>query len=171
MNIEQVIMSEDNVIPLPRAAGKDVESVCSKLLVHHDEQIVLCERLEEVADELPALSDTQMCLSLARQIHPMIRAAHEYEEKTLFPLLMTTDKMDDTLKSTVERLRYEHWEDESFADEVADAMIRFVTDRASSNAETLAYMLRGFFEGLRRHIAFEREHIVPILCKVHKSCP
>jgi hypothetical protein len=26
-------------------------------------------------------------------------------------------------------------------------------------------MLRGFFEGLRRHIAFEREHIVPILCK------
>jgi hypothetical protein len=26
-------------------------------------------------------------------------------------------------------------------------------------------MLRGFFEGLRRHIAFEREHIVPLLCK------
>jgi hemerythrin-like domain-containing protein len=78
---------------------------------------------------------------------------------------MATANIDADLKATVERLRYEHWEDESFADEVADALIRFVTDRASSNAETLAYMLRGFFEGLRRHIAFEREHIVPILCR------
>ena len=81
------------------------------------------------------------------------------------PLLMSIENTDDALKSTVERLRYEHWEDESFSDEVADALIRFVTDKASSNAETLAYMLRGFFEGLRRHIAFERDHIVPLLCK------
>ena len=83
----------------------------------------------------------------------------------LFPLLMVSGDLEENLKATVERLRYEHWEDESFADEVADALIRFVTDKASSNAETLAYMLRGFFEGLRRHIAFEREHIVPLLCK------
>jgi hemerythrin-like domain-containing protein len=95
----------------------------------------------------------------------MIHEAHEYEEKTLFPMLMAMQNIDENLKTTVERLRYEHWEDESFADEVADAMIRFVTDKASSNAETLAYMLRGFFEGLRRHIAFEREHIVPLLCR------
>jgi len=168
MKAEQT-MSDNNVIPLPRMAANNVESVCRKLLVHHDEQMVLCQRLEEVADELPELPDTQLCLSLARQIHPMIREAHEYEEKTLFPLLMSIENIDDRLKSTVERLRYEHWEDESFADEVADGLIRFVTDKASSNAETLAYMLRGFFEGLRRHIAFEREHIVPLLCKFEQA--
>ena len=31
------------------------------------------------------------------------------------------------------------------------------------NFEALSYMLRGFFEGLRRHIAFEVEHLMPIL--------
>ena len=164
MKAEQIV-SDDNVVALPNAAAANIEFVCKKLLHHHDEQIVLCRKLEEIADELPELTDTQLCLSLARQIHPMIREAHEYEEKTLFPLLMSIENTDDALKSTVERLRYEHWEDESFSDEVADALIRFVTDKASSNAETLAYMLRGFFEGLRRHIAFERDHIVPLLCK------
>ncbi|MFZ2099031.1 MAG: hemerythrin domain-containing protein [Oricola sp.] len=162
-------VSPDNVIPLPGAAGADVKLVCAKLLANHDEQLVLCQKLEEVADELPELSDTQMCLHLAKSIHPMIHEAHEHEEKTLFPLLLSMDNVEDNLKATVERLRYEHWEDESFADEVSDAMIRFVTDKASSNAETLAYMLRGFFEGLRRHIAFEREHIVPLLCKYKAS--
>ena len=157
--------SEDNIIVLPKAVAANIKMVCSTMLTHHEEQIALCRKLEEIADELPEISDTQMCLRLARQIHPMIRSAHDYEEKTLFPMLMTIENTDGSLKSTVERLRYEHWEDESFADEVADALIRFVTDKASSNAETLAYMLRGFFEGLRRHIAFEREHIVPLLCK------
>lgn len=155
--------SGDNVVPLSRGSGANVQFVCKTLVAHHDEQIELCSRLEQIADQLPELSDTQLCLTLARRIHPMIREAHEYEEKTLFPLLMASGGVDDALRSTVERLRYEHWEDESYADEVADALIRFVTDKASSNAETLAYMLRGFFEGLRRHIAFEREHIVPLL--------
>jgi hemerythrin-like domain-containing protein len=156
----------DNVVPLHAMRGTpSTDTVCTRLLRHHDEQLAMCQRLEEVADELPEIADTQLCLSLAKKIHPMIREAHDYEEKTLFPLLMSVDAAKEGLGTTLERLRYEHWEDESFADEVADGLIRFVTDRASSNAETLAYMLRGFFEGLRRHIAFEREHIVPILCK------
>lgn len=162
-------MPDDNIIPLPNVAVDSVDRVRTRMIDHHEQQIVLCRKLEEIADELPDLSDTQMCLSLARQIHPLIRSAHEYEEKTLFPLLLSIGNLDDNLKASVERLRYEHWEDESFADEVADAMTRFVTDKASSNAETLAYMLRGFFEGLRRHIAFEREHIVPLLGKITQA--
>lgn len=31
------------------------------------------------------------------------------------------------------------------------------------NAEAIGFMLRGFFEGLRRHIAFEREHVLPMI--------
>lgn len=157
---------QENVIPLhPAREGVSSDAVCSTLLAHHEEQLALCQRLEEVADDLPALTDSQMCLHLSKKILPMIREAHDYEEKTLFPLLMASDELDAGLKSTLERLRYEHWEDESFADEISDGLFRFVTDRAHSNAETLAYMLRGFFEGLRRHIAFEREHILPLIAK------
>ena len=159
--------AESNVVSLFQARDvASADNVCARLVLHHDEQLALCQRLEEIADELPEVGDTQLCLSLAKNILPMIRDAHTYEEKTLFPLLISFDANNDKLASSLERLRYEHWEDESFADEVADGLIRFVTDRASSNAETLAYMLRGFFEGLRRHIAFEREHIVPLLSKM-----
>ena len=31
----------------------------------------------------------------------------------------------------------------------------------SRNPETIGYMLRGFFEGIRRHIAFVGEHSIP----------
>ena len=67
------------------------------------------------------------------------------------------------LNRSLERLKYEHWEDESFAEEVSDGLIRFVSDPDHPSPDTLAYMLRGFFEGLRRHIAFESEHILPLL--------
>lgn len=146
-----------------RSAG--VGEVCSTLEANHLEQLALCARLEEVADDLPEVADTQMCLHLARRVLPLVKRAHEYEENTLFPLLQAAEAKGGPLAQTIERLRYEHWEDEAYADEVSDGLISFVTDRASSNPETLAYMLRGFFEGLRRHIAFEREYIVPILAR------
>ena len=67
------------------------------------------------------------------------------------------------MQNALERLQYEHWKDESFAEEVSDGLIKFVSDSDHPSADTLAYMLRGFFEGLRRHIAFEAEHILPLL--------
>jgi hemerythrin-like domain-containing protein len=141
----------------------DMKSVCSRMINHHDEQLALCAKLEELADELPDVSDTRLCLQLAKQIQPMISDAHNYEESTLFPALMTDGEDGGELKSTIERLRYEHWEDESFANEVSDGLVSFVMDKRSLDPVALAYMLRGFFEGLRRHIAFEREHILPLL--------
>ena len=72
------------------------------------------------------------------------------------------------MKNALERLQYEHWKDESFAEEVSDGLIKFVSDSDHPSADTLAYMLRGFFEGLRRHIAFEVEHILLPLLRQHE---
>ncbi|TCD14942.1 hemerythrin domain-containing protein [Oricola cellulosilytica] len=152
-----------NVVRMHISEASGAVEACRLLVRHHDEQIALCRRLEDLADQLPDVVDTQSCLRLAKQINAMIRTAHEHEERTLFPMLLAAHDDDERLGATIERLRYEHWEDESYADEVSDGLERFVTDRASSNPETLAYMLRGFFEGLRRHIAFEREYILPLL--------
>ncbi len=81
----------------------------------------------------------------------------------LFPAARRIHADNVQLASTLERLRYEHWEDESFAEEVTEALMSFVTEPQHRNTDKLAYMLRGFFEGLRRHIAFEREHLIPML--------
>ncbi|MCP4072347.1 MAG: hemerythrin domain-containing protein [Hyphomicrobiales bacterium] len=126
-------------------------------------QLELCRKLEEFADNLPNDVDAQNCLTLARIISPILRQAHEFEESTLFPELKKNFSEDAQLMATLERLRFEHWEDESFADELRESMVNFAGEFDSELVNSLSYMLRGFFEGVRRHAAFEREHILPIL--------
>jgi len=126
-------------------------------------QLELCDKLENLADNLPFDVDSQNCLTLARSLLPTLRLAHEFEETVLFPELLIRFANNEQLEFTIERLRFEHWEDESFAEELRDCMIGFVVKPNSECVNSLSYMLRGFFEGVRRHIAFEREHIVPML--------
>lgn len=148
----------------PRAPQhKRLSEHIAELRSYHAMQSQLCEKLEELADLLPDKVENQECLVLARQIYPEMKRCHEFEENVLFAEARGCDPDNLTLASTLERLRYEHWEDESFAEELTEALTSFVTEPDERNPEKLAYMLRGFFEGLRRHIAFEREHLIPIL--------
>lgn len=127
------------------------------------QQARLCEKLESIADALPNDVDRQDCLQLAQALLPLIKRVHDYEEHTVFPWLMLARGADETLRNSLDRLKYEHLGDEEFATDLSSALRGYVTDRASCNTEALAWMLRGFFEGMRRHIAFEREHILPLL--------
>ncbi len=135
----------------------------SDLQSNLEAQLELCNRLEELADSLPDEVDKQNCLHLARSIFPLLQQAHSFEENKLFPYLLKTYANDHNMMATLERLRFEHWEDESFAEELRECMTNFARYEDMACINVLAYMLRGFFEGLRRHIAFEREHIAPLL--------
>lgn len=134
-----------------------------ELEAHIRAQENLCARLEALADELPDKIDHQICLHLARQIGSVVKKAHRFEEGILFPLLKGTTRDENSLTQTLTRLQYEHFEDEAYADELAEALTGFVTGSGRPTAETLGYMLRGFFESMRRHLAFEREHLLPLL--------
>lgn len=130
---------------------------------HLTSQIALCQDLENIADSLPDNVNSQDCLHVARSIFPTVRKAHEFEENELFPMLRAHFGDDRELTEALNRLHFEHWEDESYAEELADSLMNFVTHRDRANPEALAYMLRGFFESLRRHIAFEQDHLCPIV--------
>jgi Hemerythrin HHE cation binding domain len=132
------------------------------------QQSRLCEKLENIADALPNDADRQDCLQLSQALLPLIKRVHDYEEHTVFPWLVLARGSDDTLLNSLDRLKYEHLGDEEFATDLSLALRGYVTDRAACNTEALAWMLRGFFEGMRRHIAFEREHILPLL-QSHKA--
>ena len=140
-------------------AGPIVREMQEHLFV----QSQLCDQLEEIADALPETTDHQRLLVIARSILPTVKTAHRFEEDRIFPHIQMEARDKDSLNLSLERLQYEHWEDESFAEELTDGLIRFVTECDEPSAITLGYMLRGFFEGLRRHIAFEAEHILPLL--------
>ena len=143
----------------PDCAGPIEREMQEHLLV----QSQLCDQLEEIADTLPETTDHQKLLVIARSILPTVKTAHRFEEDRIFPHIKMEARDKDVLNLSLERLQYEHWEDESFAEELTDGLIRFVTENDEPSAVTLGYMLRGFFEGLRRHIAFEAEHILPLL--------
>ena len=149
----------------PDCAGPIEQEMKQHFQVLHD----LCNQLEEIADALPENVDGQKLLTIARHIFPTIKTAHYFEEMRIFPHIRVEAEGESDLIHSLERLQYEHWEDESFAEELCDAMIKFVMDDQDQAAETLSYMLRGFFEGIRRHIAFESEHILPLLQRQQAS--
>lgn len=121
----------------------------------HKEQLALCLELEEIADSLPSNINRQKCLYAAKALGPVIRGAHHYEETVLFPWLEHHASLRAS-SETLERLRYEHFEDECFAEELTDALLK-VGSGNPVNMEAVGYMLRGFFEATRRHIAFESD--------------
>lgn len=125
----------------------------------HKEKLALCSSLEEIADSLPAEIDRQKCAYAAKVLEPMIRELHCGEESLVFPWIERTFRGDPTIGATLERLKYEHCEDECFAEEVTEMLERLGAADRTVNAETAGYMLRGFFTSIRRHIGFEQEYL------------
>lgn len=129
----------------------------------HARQIALCEDLETVADGLPNNINRQLCLHLARAVCPTIAAAHDVEERVLFPAVMVLSGTIPEIDTTIERLRWEHFEDMCFAEELHDALLSIGRGESTVSADAAGYMLRGFFESVRRHVAFEQETLAPLM--------
>lgn len=149
------MMTDDATIRLAHG-----ENPIAALRKAHREQLLLCDRLEEIADSLPDSVNRQKCIYAARALGPMIRGVHRFEEDVVFPMIAERLKGDDKIQATLERLRYEHCEDECFAEELTEALHDLGAGTADINIEATGYMLRGFFEAMRRHIAFESEHLL-----------
>ena len=66
------------------AHGEDPISALRKA---HKDQLLLCDRLEEIADSLPDAINRQKCIYAARALGPMIRGVHRFEEEVVFPLI------------------------------------------------------------------------------------
>ena len=138
------------------------EQIRSTLDRYFKSQLGVCAALEDIADSLPNEFSRNNCLLAAQRIRQIVCKSHVFEEDYLFPLLLDESDNQPELEPVLARLRAEHCEDESFADEIVDALEELATVGVG-NIDKLSYMLRGFFEGLRRHIAFEKEHLVPLL--------
>lgn len=136
-----------------------------KLQSHHAVKSSLCTALERIADKLPDEADMLICRYVAKSITPVVRRAHEFEENEFFPALRTALASNSLLQESLLKLSVEHTEDLSFAEEIEDVLTTFADDPHRVNAETLGYMLRGFFEGTRRHMEFERIAILSAIAE------
>jgi hypothetical protein len=122
----------------------------------------LCAELEGIADSLPDRFDAQAGLGTAQRLLATIKKAHDFEESTLYPALTAKADGSPQFLAVIERLKYEHWGDEDFAGEVFHQIREFAANGTPETAERLSWTLRGFFENMRRHIAFEKEFLLPM---------
>jgi len=157
-------MNAENIGEADEFAQKKANVVLTRTLsVNLDRQLAVCKRLENLADQLPDNVDATECLCVAKEMIDCLAEAHKFEESILFPILEEKFCQDHQLAKTLDRLRSEHLEDEGFAEELKTCLDDFTRTGETDNVNLLGYMLRGFFEGVRRHTAFEREHILPML--------
>ncbi len=147
---------------MPKFMTRDIETLVTEYRKLLERQSDLCSRVEAVADSLPGNCNVQECLNLASGLGPTVKIAHKFEEELIFPVLRSTSRVGEA-DSTLRRLGQEHMIDEDFADDLATALRDYVVGDKRTNAETLAWMLRAFFEPMRRHLAFERDHVLPLL--------
>lgn len=127
----------------------------------HREHLVLCDKLEEIADSLPNNIDRHACSCAARALQDRVRVHHVIEEEGLFPLLSTRAGNDAEFMRSLQRLQDEHQTDEGYCDEVLELLTTLSNGNKLKNADAAGYLLRGLFECMRRHIAFEEEHVLP----------
>ncbi|ASY63363.1 hypothetical protein SJ05684_c19210 [Sinorhizobium sojae CCBAU 05684] len=131
----------------------------------HREQLALCDCLEAIADSLPGEVDREICAYAAKMLAPMLRQFHAGEERIVFDWAEQRSGDDPSARALLERLKYEHCEDECFAEELTEMLDRLGTDDRTVNPETAGYMLRGFFTNLRRHVSFEQEYLRGIVAR------
>lgn len=129
----------------------------------HGEKLALCDLLEEIADSLPQGLDQSKCVVASIRLEPLICAVHAYEEDVLFPAFVRAQENAAHAVELVARLKAEHIEDADFAAELAERLRRVGQGLDGLNVDALGYMLRGFFSGMRRHIANEREALASLL--------
>lgn len=144
----------------PGSEGAAVAAQFARLL---ELQSVMCGELENIADLLPVLKDGHACLDVAQRMLPLIKRAHQYEEARVWPLLSTSKSGTLDMRATLDRLSFEHWGDEDFAEQVYHQLRDYVRCPDKEKAERLSWTLRGFFQNMQRHIAFEREFLLPLM--------
>lgn len=123
----------------------------------HDEKLKLCDALETIADDLPARVDRLQCLTVASTLVPLLRECQRFEEENVFPAFANSGGSE----AVVARLVSEHVEDSFAAEDISEALLAHGHGQPIENPEALGYMLRAMFEALRRHVAFEQDHVLP----------
>src|SRR5699024_3087001 len=146
------------ICPDTAAFAPEMTVICQEIAGFHAEKFRLCDDLEQIADSLPHKIDRELCRNVAARILPFLPECHTYEEAKAFPAFEAASTSPQIGAASVRRLIAEHIEDQCAAQDLADVLFPIGHGSPIDNPEALGFMLRAFFEGVRRHIAFEREH-------------
>lgn len=158
-------MREQDQLHLSKPAANGARPVgsdpVSRIVTEHAMQLELCDALEFIADSLPDAIDKRLVREVISILEHGLEAHFRAEEQLLFPLLRRRGGGDHSLIAALDQLEMEHVRDEDISSELLEELNYVAAHGQARNADMLGYMLRGFFEGQRRHIAWENKVVVP----------
>ena len=121
----------------------------------------LCAGLEKIADGLPGTGHQPRTGKVLAFLEAAFARHVFLNEKCLFPLIRSLEEKNEPVELMLRELEFEHSADRGLIVEILSAYM----GRNSRNAglEALGYLLRSFFENYRRHCAWERTTLYPIV--------
>ncbi len=121
----------------------------------------LCAALEKIADGLPGTGHQKKTGKILAFLDKAFLRHVFLHEKCLFPLIRSLEDKREPIEVILRELEFEHSADRGLILEILSAY----EGRDSRNAgiEGLGYLLRSFFENYRRHSAWERTTLYPVV--------
>ena len=141
--------------------GSQPSDPLDRLAAEHTLELELCEALEDIADGLPSRLDRNLIRMVVNVLAHGVSAHFEFEEEALFPMLRRRASSGELLIAALDQLAVEHRRDAGMCGELAEELRYCLLRERPRNPEMLGYMLRGFFEGQRRHVEWENSVVLP----------
>jgi hypothetical protein len=126
------------------------------------EKIDACGQLEQIANSLPNHVDIDQCAKLFEQLPDLLGLCDDINQRVIFPLLLRHQSHSYFTHSTAERLVDERLMNQVYALEVSELLAQLAKAESIQNVEASGYLLRSFFETVRRSCAFDLEYIIPM---------
>ena len=124
------------------------------IIAERDEQREICEHLERLADDLIGPIDRNACGILLNRLNNDFQL-YQRDEEALFDVLSTHEQPDAYIVKCVELAKLDHKIYESYLFELSEPLTDMAEGRRLGNADAVGYMLRCFFESIRRHMSWE----------------
>ena len=155
---ESLEHSEQSASGVPSCSTPDPIALVRE---EHCLQMELCDLLEAIADGLPSVFDRDLAAIAVSMLQGSVAAHTKFEDEALFPVLEQRLGPTDPVMEALACLKEEHDRDEDIVRELTVALRTALATGSVQAPETLGYVLRGYFESQRRHIAWENRIVLP----------
>ena len=126
-----------------------------------DQQRKLCRSLELIADQLPNEVDRSLCQKTYDKLRSKLPIYHQNEE-ALFGLIGRRASRSMGLDAILTQVSEEHAIHNCYAEEFYELLDALNAQRHNQNYDMIGYMLRCFFETIRRHLQWEELTLMPL---------
>lgn len=122
----------------------------------------LCDLLEDIADALPETQNRLVVVPVIDMLRNTMGLHRALQEGFFLPLLKKRCSESDSAESLCAQIETEHTSDEALALDIAEQLEEAIGIGRFRNPNMLGYMLYAYFEGRRRHLAWEETVLFPL---------